>query len=617
MLLRRDMLDASASAAAIDSMVGVAARQLFMKKAEARARTDVANPEADARARLRSTGAAAARARAIHHAAHNKQPNSTRSTSPTTFSRVRRLSVLDRLSAPDDSGFGPAGVNVHDALQPGHSSTAGAPKSKRFTIDAPWLELEGGGATTYLDQAERRYGRKEQWRHLSSAQQAGATTEGASEDTKRHLLSVLWLFLGDITKLQRQARRHLKSESTRTRIYGQRLQKAELAALEAQVSAELTTAGRGDHGGTRHPSVLDLPGTYRRQEWTVTGFVDAHGGPLNPEREPILADAALDSFLNYAYGGATRKGRVDGSSVDVQGANSSEASQGTASDVSSGRVTAADLRAHARRIAAAGLEEYEELPFLRARAKADPGSLDDALVGWAEQLSDVPVSAPLHDPMAASVAAQQQQREQEHEDAAEADAGSDEADLFTDLSRASRSTPSGGSQAARSDGSLESLLDPQRAADGDEDAEGGGIFGDLGLPARTHNKPQQISPEAIDELTTGGAGANVLLQRSLRRRVGETRVAYDTDGVYFRRIPAGATGAAAAPRMVKGAVAAALQVARGDAAASARADVVKVDWATVRAAMGKAGPAVSREERMAARERLIRLCRGEDPSTLL
>lgn len=85
------------------------------------------------------------------------------------------------------------------------------------------------------------------------------------------------------------------------------------------------------------------------------------------------------------------------------------------------------------------------------------------------------------------------------------------------------------------------------------------------------------------------------LRRPLRKHLTKSRPTFDAEGVFF----------AVRPNATR------LREVRPSLLREGATDVVKVDWPTVRAAMRGKGIA-----RAKARERMLRLCRGEDPETM-
>ena len=74
---------------------------------------------------------------------------------------------------------------------------------------------------------------------------------------------------------------------------------------------------------------------------------------------------------------------------------------------------------------------------------------------------------------------------------------------------------------------------------------------------------------------------------------------HDADGVYFERLPPTGEGK--------------LKMVKAIRPGGPKGGVVKIDWPTVRAAYD---PQAATEDRFRARERILRICRGEDPATV-
>lgn len=283
------------------------------------------------------------------------------------------------------------------------------------------------------------------------------------------------------------------------------------------------------------------------------------------------------------------------------------------------------------------LAPYEDLPFLKMRMHEDPSSLDPALKEWAEQNLDM-------SDVEANIKKTQEIDEKDEETGKE---GREEAEDIhhQDVSSQGVVSELGG---RHDDGGLQKSI-----------GEGNNGV----LATTTPTPPTKLSPEekARKRLASRLRQSEILnrLYMKTKKRVKMSKVTYDDEGVYFHVMPKTVTQAAFdndtdnnqqnqnenenrrsttlssddddhstpidsiiydgkftsstkksmgksffKPKMVK----ASDNTSRG---------VVKIDWPTVRAAYaGKRKTDYSREDQAAAKERIIRLCRGEDPNTM-
>ena len=465
---------------------------------------------------------------------------------------------LEALEADDESGWRSGDAAALDNASALSGSQAGAifgPPPVHPLL--PWLGAPGM-KQTYLHDAEVARGRKERWVRVVSDTQS-----------RRELVDLLWMYIADAETQRASLRRHA------TRL--QRVARARNAEFTHWI--QRMHEGDGDSG------------------------IDAFFEWPDPDA-PALGAAGLQLS-------ATRAGEPPSTSSSDAAATPSSGAAAAGMTDEAARAMLRDMHRHRGESGNIGditaLSAYEELPFLRRRLADDPGSLDPALKEWAQQHlgRDQP------QPRRPGGDGSEEDRLQAGDEPLEA------AGAATDANEAY-------------DYRAEAPLSAATAAGGDA---GGGAAGDFdtGSEQQPQQRQQADAAQAArqrrDERRAASKRAAAALYRPLRLRVSERRPTFDAEGCYFHVSPNALSAAAPGgsddgamprmpspdarplrnffrPRMVK-------------ARDSTHGPVVKIDWPTVRAAYGsKFKTDLSKEEVAAARERIIRLCRGEDPASM-
>lgn len=285
----------------------------------------------------------------------------------------------------------------------------------------------------------------------------------------------------------------------------------------------------------------------------------------------------------------------------------------------------------------APLAPYEDLPFLKMRMQENPDSLDPALKAWASQNLEITEED--------KAKLQQSKKNNNNEENDEDDVAGEEGGK-----KKGSEGEENDSELLNEENSDDALNYSQNFAAAENNNNDNSYLKSVSTSSSSSSAQQQQQNvhQTREERARSRFERRLRKVEALRRlhlpvkhRVKMRNSTFDTEGVYFHVAPKelanlDTTASTSAfenktssssssiddivssaspssssvkksffkPKMVK----ATDDISKG---------VVKIDWPTVRAAYaGKRATDYSREDQASARERIIRLCRGEDPNTL-
>lgn len=381
--------------------------------------------------------------------------------------------------------------------------------------DAPWRQLKG---KTYLDDAERLYGRKETWHNVEDAV------------LREKLVAILQDYLRDTLAAARleakDARRYHHACATAAKQY-----RAHISSGAFGLVAEMQAWAQDVLRGRLSATALG------------TEANDESGGGVT-DASPAVADhtAARRADEEASATAASSEERAAAEFREERRRRGAQAVLGNTAAMAD--VPDADAR-HTPQSA---------FPFLRRRAVEDEATLDPSLVDWTAKYFP-----------------------------------EDDARTFAEPPKLRTRAPQAeGSEGVGSDGEREALSADGRVSDA-------AFAGTEGQAAASPAPPLRRA---------GSVHARHRLQRTLRDHENRHRATFDAEGVYYKvRRQSDVEERAPRPQPVK---------ASDVEAAGRRQEVVKVPWSVASKAMAQGYTS----DTLRAKERLIRLTRGEDPETI-
>ncbi|GET90002.1 hypothetical protein, conserved [Leishmania tarentolae] len=398
--------------------------------------------------------------------------------------------------------------------------------------DAPWRQLK---TKTYLDDAERLYGRKETWH----------TVEDAA--LREKLVAILQDYLRDT------------------------LAAARLEAKDARKYAFLCSTAAKHYRAHVSSGAFGLPEGL--QEWAQR-VVARHASSPSINKSPTTLSTSPEMEEGQAYVEEAPKA-TGVSFARSHSAAEDEHHSDSASSASQEERDAASFREERRRCSAEANLEYtvamadlpdadsrhsphSAFPFLRKRAVENESTLDPSLVDWtAKYFSD------------------------------------DDASTFAEPPRL---------RAGMVEAEEGSASDSEAAVDGQQskDSLPLGVFGTAKArrPSGFALSTPSMAPRPVS------MHARHRLGRTLRDHENRHRATFDAEGIYYKvRRQSDLDERAPKPQEVR---------ASDLATPGGKVDVVKVPWSVA----SKAKAQGYSSEMLRAKERLIRLTRGEDPDTI-
>ncbi|KAH9586105.1 hypothetical protein LSM04_001314 [Trypanosoma melophagium] len=365
--------------------------------------------------------------------------------------------------------------------------------------DVPWLQDK---KRTYMDDAERLYGRKETWCDIED------------ETVREKLASLLQDYLKDLI------------EATKLEVRNARKYKRLCDQMDAEYRANVSA------GAFSSPQLL--------RSWVlVESEKDGEKNKLNltinrGEEVPSSSEESTENSLMNNNNDNNEKNESRNERIARQNFLEARRKQGKEANLENTPATMDLLKGEKQHT------PYSAFPFLRQRALENETSLDPSLVDWT-------------------------------------------AKYFPEDDDRTFQTP------------------PKLRNDNNEDENQDNIENDGSVDS--NSSLSNNKSEKVIEFTSNKLNARRRLQRSLRVHEDGHRPTFDAEGVFYRvRRQSNEDDRAPKPRAVRG----------SDATVDRDQEVVKVPWDT----LAKAKELGYSADILRAKERLIRLSRGEDPHTI-
>lgn len=437
----------------------------------------------------------------------------------------------------------------------------------RPLLDAPWRSLP---KKTYLDDAERLYGRLETWVNSYSSPQHELLWENKGDHIhkkKNHTemakkVAILRDFLRDTLSA---ARLEIKTAKK----YYHRCVQESLAYQDRLKSAE-DDPGSLFMWAERHLKSIEM----RKKSKVEENSGSSVGGSGNEKKEALLSDFD-DKSNNRGAAGVGRSRHVEEEEKEKEEEER---------DAERMRIRARRLRGEKASLATSPATDetpgsLSAFPFLRKRALENESSLDPSLVEWTMRYFPED-----NEKMFAEVPRQGAASAEDH-----TDSESSNASPSMDVSEKHRGTYANGEE-----------------SDGPEDGPSSGRRRrGKGLEDHLTQQGQQRHHRFLPHSLIGGLPhGRQRLESSLRAHEDWRRATFDAEGVYYHVRPPSNSEEddeveRRKPKPIKG----------SDAFLG---EVVKVPWNVVATARKKGYSS----EILRAKERLLRLSRGEDPATI-